>query len=420
MKRVSICICIILLLINVFSLVSYAVNDYTSETTPDISTIDKYRYEVSSLSSGHSYFERNQTNRSISQYYVETPNGTPISVFCGTCSHTQNTIDEINMRWDGLFPQALRHSSADCTYNCHSYAWYNQDPGDNYYWMDNPSAYYQDDSYIEVAIPRKGDIVCYFDDMGTISQSDDVNRHSGIVIEYDSSIVSNNICGIANQIVVLSKWGQAGLYEHQGDYCPYISIYGGNADYVKFYRPRSDSTHQLAEDMSAFALSETLTHTGEITDRYVMYEFDVEDKIPYLITVTSNISTNDRFYDSSMNYQNVSGFDMGNGKYGYIYTFDIGINYFRIENVNSSAEANLVVHVYAHNGHNFCNVLSLGDTYHTYSCPCGETSGTQELHRWRDYSLTHVVCEDCGLLKRLPPEGFTPIIKGITPDTETE
>ena len=91
MKSVSICICIILLLINVFSLVSYAVNDYTSETTPDISTIDKYRYEVSSLSSGHSYFERNQTNRSISQYYVETPNGTPISVFCGTCSHTQNT-----------------------------------------------------------------------------------------------------------------------------------------------------------------------------------------------------------------------------------------------------------------------------------------------------------------------------------------
>ncbi len=394
---------------------------YAAESNSFFSLSDAYLLTIHQNSVRFSSLDYHTEAEYIADY-VYTPNNTAVLAKHYLEDFDQSYINYFESIYSMYEPYCLAEylDYPTTRYNCHSYAWYSQNTAYNSYWIPYPDNYYLDDSYFEVNVPRSGDIICYFDNKGTASLSDDENIHSGIVETYDPSIVSNNICGNANQVTVISKWGSGGLFRHRGDICVYTSNYNGNADYVKFYRPRTDSTHQLAEDMSAFALSETLTHTGEITDRYVMYEFDVEDKIPYLITVTSNISTNDRFYDSSMNYQNVSGFDMGNGKYGYIYTFDIGINYFRIENVNSSAEANLVVHVYAHNGHNFCNVLSLGDTYHTYSCPCGETSGTQELHRWRDYSLTHVVCEDCGLLKRLPPEGFTPIIKGITPDTETE
>lgn len=63
---------------------------------------------------------------------------------------------------------------------------------------------------------------------------------------------------------------------------------------------------------------------------------------------------------------------------------------------------------------------SVDSTYHTGECVyCGHETGN-EIHRWRDYSLTHVVCKDCGQLKRLPDDGFIPIIKGVKPETETE
>ena len=69
-------------------------------------------------------------------------------------------------------------------------------------------------------------------------------------------------------------------------------------------------------------------------------------------------------------------------------------------------------------GVNKINAVYEDEDYHSYSCECGEI--IHELHRWRDYSLTHVVCKDCGVLKRLPDDGFVPIIKGITPNLEIE
>ena len=355
--------------------------------------------------------------------HIQTPNGSDVQVlkFLDDVSNEyKEYLEEKNYNDYGMYSD----SEATHHYNCHSYAWHEQYYYNNY-WMDLPNIYYNntDSSYIEVTSEiRPGDIICYYNYYGR-------NIHSGVVTDVSTSLSTYELDDL-DTIEVQSKWGPSGLYTHQGDNCPYTTQ---NPYYslipsekrkeifaysIKFCRPRTDSTHQLAEDIPVITLSETLAHTGEITDRYVMYEFDVEDKIPYLITVTSNISTNDRFYDSSMNYQNVSGFDMGNGKWGYIYTFDVGINYFRIQNVSETTDANIVINVYPHNGHRQINAVYEDEDYHSYTCECGTV--THELHRWRDYSFTHVVCVDCGLLKRLPPEGFTPIIKGITPDTETE
>ena len=148
-----------------------------------------------------------------------------------------------------------------------------------------------------------------------------------------------------------------------------------------------------------------------------MYEFDVEDSMPYLIVLDSNISLNVRFYDSNMNYMDASGFDIGNGKWGYIFTFEKGINYFRIQNVNETTHANVTISVYTHDGHRKINAVYEDDSYHSFSCECGEI--IHEIHRWRDYSLTESVCIDCGHLKKFPEKsGFIPIIKGITPENE--
>ncbi|MDE7385486.1 MAG: hypothetical protein K2M84_06995, partial [Anaeroplasmataceae bacterium] len=167
--------------------------------------------------------------------YVTTPNGSSVVVFIRE-EFSSFDIYQRNSECDRQFPKATRLRSATRKYNCHSYAWYSSSTS-NTYWMDDPSLYYKDGSYTEVRTPQNGDIICYFDDNGTPNDfSDDTNLHSGIVISYNSSVSSNGICGNSNQVVVRSKWGAYGLYEHNGDYCPYVPRYGGQADYVKYFR----------------------------------------------------------------------------------------------------------------------------------------------------------------------------------------
>ena len=171
---------------------------------------------------------------------VTTPNGSAVKVYKINTDLSSSKINEYNQVGDSLFPYATRISTATRKYNCHSYAWYSSSTS-NSYWMDDPSAYYKDGSYVEVTTPKSGDIICYFDDNGTPNNfSDDINIHSGIVLSYDSSISPNGVCGTSNQVVVRSKWGAYGLYEHNGDYCPYVSKYSDSsidpAEYVKYYR----------------------------------------------------------------------------------------------------------------------------------------------------------------------------------------
>lgn len=123
--------------------------------------------------------------------------------------------------------------------------------------MNTPELYYKDGSYDEVATPRGGDIICYFDNNGTENDySDDINLHLGIVVAFNSEIAINNVCGSSNQVTVNSKWGSAGLCQHSGDYCPYTSPYGGTADYVKYYRKH---THNYSDHYCACG-KHTSTH----------------------------------------------------------------------------------------------------------------------------------------------------------------
>ncbi len=90
--------------------------------------------------------------------------------------------------------------------------------------MNDPSAYYTDGSYYEVQEARVGDIICYFNDTTY------VNDHSGIIIDFDDNGFEG-VCEDANLYYVESKWGEAGLYRHNGADCPYAE-----GHYPRYFR----------------------------------------------------------------------------------------------------------------------------------------------------------------------------------------
>lgn len=180
------------------------------------------------------------TMMSLSTGYVYTPKGSPVEVLIRD-EYSSSFIDKCNSAGDSMVPNATRLASSTAKYNCHSYAWYSQSTN-NPYWMNDPSKYYTDGSYYETTSPKIGDIICYFDNDGTVNdKSDDENIHSGIITGL-SGQASNGICGDANRFIINSKWGALGLYSHNGVDCPYTSLYGGDADYVKYFR-KSEHTH---------------------------------------------------------------------------------------------------------------------------------------------------------------------------------
>lgn len=208
-----------------------------------------------SLNNYSGYFKNDL--RRDSYFEVLTPNGTSVIVSKRDKELSSERIKEIDNEVENKYPEVIKLRNATKKYNCHSYAWYSTSEN-NVYWMDDPTAYYTDFSYDEVTTPRSGDIICYFDDYGSPSYFyDDNNLHSGIVISYNPSIESNNICGIANKVVVESKWGEYGLYRHNGDCCPYVSTYNGRADYVKFYRRH---THSFSNHYCSICNKYTETH----------------------------------------------------------------------------------------------------------------------------------------------------------------
>lgn len=108
-------------------------------------------------------------------------------------------------------------------YNCHSYAWYQQSSS-NPYWMDDPSRYWTDGSYIEIGRSSAvaGHKMVYFD---TYLQA----AHSAIIQQHADNPNSNPV----RTFTVYSKWGAYGVYQHSWAACPY---YYGTQQTIRFFR----------------------------------------------------------------------------------------------------------------------------------------------------------------------------------------
>ncbi|NLD22460.1 MAG: hypothetical protein GX664_08355 [Bacteroidales bacterium] len=112
-------------------------------------------------------------------------------------------INRITNIYAAEYPAATVIRPASNTYNCHSYAWFDQSTN-NHYWLNSVAPngelqlqrYWTDDYYC-LTTETNAERVFY-------SSGD----HSAIPI---------------NTTMYISKWGQAPLMEHAPNYCPYIS-----------------------------------------------------------------------------------------------------------------------------------------------------------------------------------------------------
>ena len=205
-----------------------ALAEYENERVRLRSTdsVDRVGSQIRDASALRAYLEKlsEQKGDSRATRTIRTPKGTRItvrynmswaewSVYAGV-GHTVNMdemYDEVE-DFCAAYPEAeyLSSSSPSPKYNCHSYAWYSTDTS-NKYWMEDPSAYMTDGSYVR-ATPDEGCRVAYRETNGTY-------RHSGIVTSVSGGVTT-----------VESKWGALGVFSHAIDDCPYVGQDGAGFD----------------------------------------------------------------------------------------------------------------------------------------------------------------------------------------------
>ena len=202
---------------------------------------------------------------------VYTPNGTSVSVYQFS-EFNSSQINELNLVSDNYFLSDIRIASASRMYNCHSYTFYTQNIDENEYCIDDAYLYINDGSYIEIPYTQVQvrDRIVYFDE-------DDIIVHSGVV-RGTTGQTPNGVCGYSNTVLVQSKWGYYGLYEHRGDQCPYTSlINGGTATYVKFYRYNGSHTHSYSYDVLDSSYHYASCECGDVI---VEHTFELQSIFP--------------------------------------------------------------------------------------------------------------------------------------------
>lgn len=138
---------------------------------------------------------------SLTYSSVYTPRGTTVSTYYNsTWADLGITLQIAIANRDAFlsrYPSTVEVSPVSPAYNCHSYAWYSTSSS-NLHWMDNPSAYMTDGSYISSTCIN-GNRVYY-----------GAGNHSAIVIDAASWTIR-----------VRSKWGPNAVFEHDLLDCPY-------------------------------------------------------------------------------------------------------------------------------------------------------------------------------------------------------
>lgn len=161
-----------------------------------------------------------------SRLNINTPNGYPIINHPGYCSSTashqaEHTADDETII--ATYGVELV-SPGTCNYNCHSYAWYNQDKDSNGYVtnttiIENPAPYMLDGSYVKYphSIHNASSLsiwpgVKIF--YGTLTNTSNINlagvsqnSHSAIIDDEPSNVPLKNRMAV-------SKWGNSGLFRH--------------------------------------------------------------------------------------------------------------------------------------------------------------------------------------------------------------
>ena len=162
---------------------------------------------------------------------VKTPKGHNVNViFHYSEPLSKDEIAYRNKEVKECYPKVFKLREPTGKYNCHSYAWYSQDKSNNA-WMNDPHMYWIDGSYVSSNIQKDSRVVYSrrYNNKGVMVRK---VEHSAIVIKRVSGptrFPKNYI----DLVTVDSKWGDWGLYRHNGADCPYIKDYECNE--VNYY-----------------------------------------------------------------------------------------------------------------------------------------------------------------------------------------
>lgn len=237
----------------------------------------------------------------IEQYddIIYTPNGSSIY---GKFTNNEFDIDKQDQIHKKLMDKYSYLENQDyiypanSSYNCHSYAFYSCNPYTNNFFLLDPYKYLDDDSYDPVVDIRKGDILWYFSNAGA-NQTTPYITHSAIIVDFPEGMTAVNISNYS-QITVESKWGEAGVYRHKANQCPFASL--DQLAYIQVIRPRTDKTFNISDESGIINDSTNIAITYENSDKYEMYELNPSITKCYEFRSSSSSSLDVRLYDVHM------------------------------------------------------------------------------------------------------------------------
>lgn len=164
------------------------------------------------------------------QDFYATPKGVQTIVDIITNTYNETQIAQFRLQDYADYPNIVEIAPASNAYNCYSYALYSRDYNTNNYWLSEPESFIYGDfsedlcAYIDSSASyvlgdySPGDILAYVDYVP--------DSERGLYIEHLAVIYSNNNNKIPstagnNEIMVISKWDNHGLYLHDFRDCPY-------------------------------------------------------------------------------------------------------------------------------------------------------------------------------------------------------
>ena len=339
-------------------------------------TITRY-YEYELLSGTTVYYSLTFVNGSN---MIFTPNGSD-SIY--TIQYLNDLPDEvkidINTRNSNKYGSSITMlSSATTIFNCHSYAWYMQSVSQNEYWLSYPYQYIFDYSYLS-STPEVNDILVYVTRRTYPDNSyDEYISHSAIIQSIENGFSISDTSTL-DKIQVISKWGQSGLYIHNGDDCPYVeTVYAYENDIYLYtealvglisYHPRTNYSFTLTSSFNN-TIPSYPNGSGLITEKYAMYELNASNGY-YDFSVSSGYSLDVRLYDEHMQLVSINQTITGTYTNSFTKYLSSGRYYLRVAYQNTSQSGTIYTSISYHSHSYDDHYVWKNTTEHKSYCACG-------------------------------------------------
>lgn len=176
----------------------------------------------------------------------------------------------------------------------------------------------------------------------------DYISHSAIIITADITFDLDDTDTLED-IDLISKWGECGVYTHNGDECPY-GTKDASFQYVTAYRPKTNASYTLSNYSSTINEAATISSSHDNTNNYEMYELNVNYSKNYEFKIISIHTLDARLYDEHMQLISVNDVDPNNNTFHLIKQLINGKRYYlRIAYANEESTGTINTQIISRN-----------------------------------------------------------------------